>query len=165
MRISTNINDSFIHNFKNLQHDFVLKMGNANVSTRYICNKHLLGIFFCCVSVPLFIFSRRVTCHVYQQSPHSPQQWLAFWFGPQHCPSHSMLLARLSLQTLAKYVTTRDNTPGKIARETPQWHFKDKCCVSSHQSQTNRTRISMVITLWILLTKYQTITFIVNSIE
>jgi hypothetical protein len=48
-----------------------------------------------------------------------------------------------------------------IAEKTPQ-HFKDNHYISCSQARTNTTRIDVVITLCMSLTKYETITFIMQ---
>jgi hypothetical protein len=50
-----------------------------------------------------------------------------------------------------------------IAEKTPQQHFGGSRCVSSSKSRTKSTRISVVITLWVSLTKYQIINFMNNT--
>jgi hypothetical protein len=52
----------------------------------------------------------------------------------------------------------------EIVQKTPQQNFEgnQEFC-QFHQNQTDMIRMSVVITLWVSLAKYQTITFIVNS--
>jgi hypothetical protein len=51
----------------------------------------------------------------------------------------------------------------EITENTPQEHIDDNHCVRSSQNQRNTKTISAVITLGVLLTKYQTITCIMNG--
>ncbi len=53
----------------------------------------------------------------------------------------------------------------KITEKTPEQHFEGNYHVCSRQTETNTTRMTVVITLWVSLTKYQTINFIMNSCE
>ncbi len=51
----------------------------------------------------------------------------------------------------------------KIVEKLPLEHFEGNHYVSSSKTRTNLTRMCVVILLWVSLTKYQSIIFIMNS--
>jgi hypothetical protein len=53
----------------------------------------------------------------------------------------------------------------EIAENTPQYHCEGNHCVHSGKTETNTTITIVVITLWLSVTKYQTIVFSMNAID
>ncbi len=101
-----------------------------------------------------------------------PQNTLSMQHNFPVCPAQIEPLYRyllaLKLRILAYQLTLRSSIMIISIRLQRRFHnktLKVNCCVSYGQTKPNMTRMSAVITLQVTLTKYQTVTLVMDGSE
>ncbi len=108
------------------------------------------------------------TTHHHLSVQYLPKQRHLHWLLNKNCPRNLVTNHDKANYIILHWVSGGHQTDRwkhihEIVEEPPQQHFKGDNSVSSSKTRSNMTSISMVITLWVSLTMYQTITFIMNS--